>query len=89
MTAQSLPIGSCPVCDYMMDSATDLSNEKVEPQPDDLSVCLKCTSILRFDDELRLVPLAPGEFAKLPDARRATLFRIQRIVRRINRSFSR
>jgi hypothetical protein len=54
----------CPKCGKQIDGATGLSDEKYseppQPKPGDLSVCMYCGALLRYDEKLRsmLVPRA-------------------------------
>jgi hypothetical protein len=54
----------CPKCGKLIDGATGLSDQEYseppQPKPGDLSVCLHCGALLRYDEKLRsmLVPRA-------------------------------
>lgn len=46
----------CPICNYVMDAATCISDQDAgkKPQEGDVTFCLKCASILVFDWNLKV-----------------------------------
>ena len=44
----------CPVCEHQLDGFTN-PHEEEHPLPGDVSVCLKCATVLQFDESLMLV----------------------------------
>jgi hypothetical protein len=69
-----------------MDEATHPEDDAARPSPGDLSICLSCTSILKFGDDLALMACSPAEIADLPSDIKAELERYRRAVLSIDRS---
>jgi len=78
----TVPASACPYCDYKMDCAT---GENPDPKPGDISVCINCASPLRFNDDLTLRKLEPGEFAALDFELKTRLHRYMATVRTLDR----
>lgn len=70
----------CPVCFHLLDAATCASGDAT-PKPGDLTVCLYCTTFLKFNEQLRHVTLQDGEFSKLGEIERRTLVRARNLIR--------
>lgn len=52
----------CITCGHVIDAHTAaFEDESLKPEPGDLSVCLYCSAICRFDDNLNLVKLLTNE----------------------------
>jgi hypothetical protein len=87
MTSYRLKETRCPWCEYRIDGATDLADER-GPEPGDLSICIACASLLKFDqdltpqkvseDERRQIMKDDPELAEIAD-------HLQSITRSINR----
>jgi hypothetical protein len=75
----------CPVCFHPLDAATCATGD-ARPEPGDLTVCLYCTTFLRFDDQLRHVKLQDGEFSQLDAVERRTLVRARNLIRSRNKT---
>lgn len=76
----------CPHCGHLLDAATGLE-AGTKPSPGDFSICLSCIEPLRFNDDLRPVAFAPGEYEALAQthpAEHAELERGRRVMRRIS-----
>jgi hypothetical protein len=58
------PATRCPGCGLVLNAATNLEGANL-PVPGDLSVCLGCGGMMRFTDELRVVPLEEEDFEAL------------------------
>jgi hypothetical protein len=84
-TRQTLPLSLCPDCGYELDAATGVTDQAAVPSPGDLSLCLRCTTLLRFDATMHVRALSPAEFRELPEDVRAWLRQLQRVAREINR----
>lgn len=54
----------CPHCGHLLDAATGFEDD-AKPSPGDFSLCINCIEPLRFDDNLRPVGFAPGEYEAL------------------------
>lgn len=44
----------CPYCFRLLDAASNVEGEGA-PQPGDFTLCIECSSVLRFDEEMNLV----------------------------------
>lgn len=42
----------CPNCGHDLDSATSVDSEDVMPREGDITICIKCATILRLDKDL-------------------------------------
>lgn len=73
----------CPVCFHRLDAATDARFEGARPKPGDLSICISCTTVLKFDDALRHVLLTNEELASLDPEMRAELQRVRSAIRHV------
>jgi hypothetical protein len=51
---------NCPVCDWPNDSIGQPFST-VRPKPDDLSMCMRCTAIARFNNKMELVHVGERE----------------------------
>lgn len=75
---------NCPSCGKRLDAATPYPSddwEWVKPKPEDLTVCLYCTSFLKFEGEqLGLVLLTYEEIAALPSDIRSALVRARETI---------
>lgn len=49
----------CPQCGTFLDAATN-TGSPAKPKPDDLTLCIMCASILRYDAELKPQIPPPG-----------------------------
>ncbi len=83
MISHKLVSSSCPFCGYQVDRATNPREPAASPKPGSLSMCLQCTSFLRFDQNLRLIALPQQEFKELPDELRDFLFRVRAAAHRV------
>jgi len=74
-----LPRGSCPLCGYVFDAASDCYG-KDRPKPGDLSLCLSCGAVLVFDDGM--IPILPqaGDLEKLDSLTHRQILRAQRAI---------
>lgn len=48
----SIPAQACPNCGYKMDKAADPTDNCRVPNRGDFTLCLACTALLRFGDDL-------------------------------------
>lgn len=48
-----IPPSHCPYCNATLDAATGINTED-KPSPGDLTVCVECQNICRFDENLQL-----------------------------------
>jgi len=82
-TSTDLPSDNCPVCGYRVDAASTW--QQASPSPGDLSVCIACASISRFDDRLRLRAMTQREIFDLHPDNRDELLLVQRGIRMLDR----
>lgn len=53
----------CSLCGKKLNAASSYEDKK--PSPGDISVCIQCGELHKFDDSLNTVPLDEGELEKL------------------------
>ena len=70
----------CPKCAHKLDAATAIGPKARRPRPGNLSVCISCAALLRFDERLALVELTQQELEALPIDAAWELMRIRRAV---------
>lgn len=71
----------CPKCGKELDGVTQVQEGKETlPVPGDVSVCLYCFTMLRFDDDIKSQILTPDEFLDLDDDVRIQLTRAVQAV---------
>jgi hypothetical protein len=58
------PVTRCPVCGHKLDAATAV-NGKRPPIPGAVSVCIRCSALLIFDQDLNLRKLAKQDLIEL------------------------
>lgn len=65
---KSFQIGKihCPKCKVLLDGATNTQGE-IGPRGGDLTICVYCSTLLKFDDNIQLVIMSDEEFNKLPE----------------------
>lgn len=61
-----LPESPCPGCGYVMDAATGINGGE-SPVPGNLTICIKCASVSKYDEELLLVPVTSEEMSEICD----------------------
>lgn len=74
----TLPNSKCPVCNYRMDFATEITGDRA-PNPGDISLCFGCNTALVFDEQLHSRLPTPDELLTIKgDAKiiRAQLTRV-------------
>lgn len=78
---------TCPTCGSRLDAATGIGEEAEAkgPRPGDFSVCMRCGTFLRFDDECEPQLALESDLAELDQATRATMERAQKVFRRAGR----
>ena len=71
----------CPVCFTRLDSAASFDTEN-PPKPGDFTVCLECSSVLRYDDVLGVIASSLDE---CPIELRARLARVKMMTEEFRR----
>ncbi|WP_395736315.1 hypothetical protein [Prosthecobacter sp.] len=64
-----------------MEAATNIGAASVSPEPGDITICLYCGAKLKFDTQLKQVPLSVDEFEKLDPETREQFRKISRLIR--------
>jgi hypothetical protein len=88
--ASQMPESVCPGCGKPLDAATQASNMPIRPKEGDISLCVRCGDVARYDAELRLRACSDLELAGLVKAGRFAqadlehLRRLQAAIRRRN-----
>ena len=81
--SHSLPICACPSCGTRIDAASSLCEGSPAPVPGDITICIDCAAVMRFDKDLTVRLTSPAELRALhPDTQR-DLARAQRAIRRV------
>jgi len=85
----------CPECGTILDAATgafaaEIDHQRITdlktlapeatPEAGSLTICIKCTQFLIFDQNLILQPLSHQQYLELPDDLRSVLHRIRRVI---------
>ncbi len=79
-----LPSSFCPSCGQNLDAATAVDPlDKARPKPGDYSVCLDCTSFLRFTDDYTVRLMTEAEVASMDDENRNLLVRVRKRIQQV------
>jgi hypothetical protein len=78
MRTTDIPESSCPKCGEILNAATSM--EDIQPKPGDLTICINCASMLRFDKDLSMRELSIDEFMELHDEERIALKNMQKTM---------
>lgn len=81
-----MPETACPFCGYKLNAATDVKFTGAKPSPGDISVCIECTSFLRFNGDLKLEALPAADMAAMPDEIQEQLWHARRVLHRLDRA---
>ena len=76
----------CPICNHKLDAATASDNSGVMPSPNDVTICINCTSYLVYDEDLNLHEMSMESLLKLPDELRLELHRLRKQLKAITRA---
>lgn len=74
-----VPLNLCPVCGTKLDAVTSIES-MAKPNVGDITVCIKCAAVLRFDGELRLRAMTEREIRELHPDNFKDIARVQRII---------
>lgn len=66
MSMHYLPERSCPNCGHALSWTTNLQDDE-QPEPDDLTICLFCESVLVFDQAMALQRLTQAAYEDLDE----------------------
>ncbi len=82
-----MPRSSCPHCGFVANAATDLQGgSQPFPKPEDFTICVECSALLKFDQDMRLVMTTDGDLAELSAAQKKIIASFRenlRIVRAV------
>lgn len=73
----------CPVCNHIINGATDIGNTDHIPKPGDVSVCFYCTSFLQFNDNLKLTEMTNLEVAELDHETRMIIVHARNAIKKM------
>ncbi len=62
----------CPSCGFMLNAA-DGVNHGEAPMPGDITICINCTELLEFSDDMSLVKLSDDKKKGLSDEETKTI----------------
>lgn len=71
---------TCPICSTLLNAASGFNNN-ASPSPGDVSVCIMCGAVLKFDEEMNLQQVPESELQALDQDDRRTLFEARQAVR--------
>lgn len=62
-----LPPTVCPVCDYTLDACSGMNAESQQdgPEPGDVTVCMRCGSVLQYTDGMSVIRITPEKKAQI------------------------
>lgn len=75
MTSTTLPLSACAICGADFDTASGAGHDR-PPRPGDVTMCLHCGGVHRFDAKLRAV-VFPDWRSALPPATVSEVERVQ------------
>lgn len=84
MSTFEIPKTCCPECGKEIDRASSLDNEAEKPKPNDLSICLDCTSVSYYQEDLSLKLLPKEEYDNLPNDLKSQVKYAQALVKMAN-----
>jgi hypothetical protein len=71
---------NCPVCKKELDGATCLEGDH-KPSEGDCTICVYCTSFLKFQADLSFKELTQQEIGDMNGNQRATLVRVRKLCK--------
>jgi DNA-directed RNA polymerase subunit RPC12/RpoP len=60
----SIQLDACPYCGHQVDSASSLTTP-TPPEPEDVSICIQCGSLMIYDQSMRLRRTTDDELKEL------------------------
>lgn len=58
---------TCPYCGYNVSATMCKDDEKAVPQPRDLTFCMMCTELCKFDEKMKLIKFDINSIQNLVD----------------------
>jgi hypothetical protein len=74
-----MPVQHCPCCGYRFEAATRIKGDG-PPDPDSVTLCLKCGAVLGWDYAMRIHRLTAQEIRELPTDIFQTVARAQQLI---------
>lgn len=71
----------CPLCHHRLTQSTNVEDDSA-PQPQDITICIRCSGILLFDGALKLRAPTTEELQEIMDSRSGPT--IAELLRRIS-----
>jgi len=72
-----MKVNKCSNCQHLLDAATNLENEKVEPNDGDISICVYCGQIGQYSSDGSISPMREDQmyslFKEQPDLAKQVL----------------
>jgi hypothetical protein len=56
----------CPNCGYEIHMHSNTKEDESGPAPNNLSLCYQCLTLIKFDNDLKLVKLTEDEYKQIP-----------------------
>ena len=75
---------SCPECGKVLDCSTSVEFDGAKPSPGDISICLDCTAILEFGENLELKRISNEDFSSLPENIKNSLKKVRDAINSLN-----
>ena len=72
----------CPTCKNKLNAATSIDGEEAKPEPNDITICVNCAQVLRFDDALKLCIMTVDDFDNLPSDVRENIEKASKAINR-------
>ncbi len=64
--ANVIPESVCPVCHHTLDRASCIHDEKAVPESGDFTICIGCTALLIFMEDMTLRLTRPTDLEDMP-----------------------
>ena len=77
--AYKVPECECPVCGYVMDMATGVNNTG-GPVEGDISICMKCSTLLVFQEDLSILPASKEIMQEVKETDPEGWNRLQKLI---------
>ena len=79
-----MPESQCPKCERWLDRSSSPIDPNSIPKPGDVTICIRCGQISKFNSMLHLERLKRSEFQALPDETKTTLFQMSAAIAQLN-----
>lgn len=75
----------CPHCGHPMTAATSFDEGDVRPSSGDATICMECTVILRFGNDLSVEIFPPEDLVQLPEDDMNQLMKLRRALKLVKK----